>query len=204
MPRDLIPQNIVDAIIRAGGTTVYGMDIAAHPTGPGYCVYDNNGNVACFDYDPASDRASIRYSTIPGVGTPPEPAAKPSAPQPEPSAKPSAPHSKPAPAPLSVDDILHPVVADTTWSHIPVSRSGFLPGFLDAVSTLVLLAGFIIAIASGSTVYCISSLVSSFLVSALFAWFGGVLRSLRHIEAQLYCANHPEWVAARDVKKAGN
>lgn len=199
MPRDLIPQKIVDAILRAGGTTIYNMDIAAHPTGPGYCVYDGQGNVACFDYDPSTDRATIRYSTIPGVGKPPET----SSPQLNPVSASSSPSDKPTPAPLSVDDLLHPVVSDTTWSYLPPFRAGFIPGFFEALAVIVVFLGIIFGVASFSLLFFFLIFTGSCILAAFFAWMAAVLRSLRHIETQIYCANHPDWVSSREIKKAG-
>lgn len=182
MPCEMIPQKIVDAILRTAGPSIADMDMAAHPAGPGYCVYDDKGNVAVFDYDPAADQATLRYSTIPGIDNL-------SRDRQSSSSAPSA----------SFGGSLIPAFSDLGWKDIRSQVCGFLPGLLVALGGVCLFAGVVLAALMVNIHYFFIFL--SF--SVVIFWLFGVLNSLRNIERHLYCLHYPDWIQCRNSKTPG-
>lgn len=175
MAKKQVPQAVTEAIIKVFPVAA-NMEIAVHPLGNGYCVYDDHGNVAGFEYDSASHIATMLYDNI----SPKEPKAELSATFDS--------TALPGNSTLA-SSRLYPRVADISWRHCPNDGHGALPGFLNFVGILALLAGLFFLLP------LIYPGVALFVVAMFFFWFAEVLTSLRHIEAHLYSANHPDWLA---------
>ena len=172
MPRDYVPAHIIRAIANAYPAT-QGMDIANHPIkGRGYVVYDGQGNAATFSYDEASGVVRLVSSTIPCIsnGTTSQ------------ACDASSVSKAAASAPAEMES--H--IPDIPWKFCHSGGHGVLPGLLNLVGIFVLI---------GSIIFFVVNPLGGLglaVFSVLFFWFAEVLASLRHIEAYLYSANHPE------------
>lgn len=184
MAKKPVTKTVTEAIIKAFPAAA-NMEIAPHPLGNGYCVYDADGNVAGFEYDIITQTATLLYDNITN-----KPDPKP-APGPAVSVTPAvSPEGSPASSPR-----LYPRIVDISWRDCPTDGHGALPGLLNLVGIIALVVG---ALLLFPLIYPGVALI---IVAMFFFWFAEVLTSLRHIEAHLYSSNHPDWVSKPESRR---